>query len=81
MVLRLARQHGPQAVNVLFERQAGVGNILRAISLGQPEVILHELAQVEIPVASYLAIADQNIQRIHLRCAVGKGFAVRKQPC
>ena len=79
MILRLARQHRPQAVNVLFEGQTGVGDIFRTVGLRQPEVVFHKLAQVEIPVASDLAVADQDIQRIHLRRAVGKGFAVREQ--
>ena len=80
MILRLARQHRPQVINVLFQGESRVGDIFCAVRFRHPEVVLHKLAQVEIPVASDLAVADQDIQRIHLRRAVGEGFTVRKQP-
>ena len=80
VILRFARQHRPQIINMFFQGQAGVRDVLFAVVLRQPEVILHKARQVKITVTTHLAIADQNIQRIHLRRAVGKGFAVRKQP-
>ncbi len=33
MVLRLARQHRPQAIDMLFKRQTGIGNVLFAVVL------------------------------------------------
>ncbi|MNS78348.1 hypothetical protein D3C72_1119570 [compost metagenome] len=79
MVLRLARQHWPQIINVLFQRKTRVGDILSGQRLGHPEVVFDKALQVEIPVASHLTVANKDIERIHFRRAVGEGFAISKQ--
>ena len=43
MILRLAGQHRPQLIDVLFQRQVGVGGVNVGLALRQPEVVLNEL--------------------------------------
>ncbi len=79
VILRLTGQHRPQVVDMFLEREGRIGNILARQDFRQPEVILHKLAQIEVPVTSYLTVADEDIERIHFWCAVGESFAVGKQ--
>ena len=81
VILRLARQHRPQVINVFFQGEAGIRDILFTVVLRQPEVILHKARQVKIPMTTHFTVADQDIQRVHFRRAVWESFAVRKQPC
>ena len=79
MILWFARQHRPQLIDMLFQRIFRVRNIFTGGRFREPEVVLDEASQIKIAVAFNLAIADQNIQRIHFRCTVGEGFAIGKQ--
>ncbi|MNE54347.1 hypothetical protein D3C80_1491210 [compost metagenome] len=81
MILRLARQHRPQIINMFFERQTRVRDIFGCQVFRHPEVILNEALQIKVAMTSNLTVANQNIQRIHLRRAVRERFAVRKQAC
>ena len=78
MILRLAGQHRPQLIDVLFQRQAGVRGVDVGLVLRQPEVVFNELSQVEVGLTFDLAVVAQDVQRIVFRRAVGESFAVGK---
>ena len=76
MILRLARQHRPQLIDMLFQRICRVRNIFTGGRFREPEVVLDEASQIKVAVAFNFAIADQNVQRVHFGRTIREGFAI-----
>ena len=58
MILRLARQHRPQLIDMLFQRTFRVRNVFAGGRFREPEMVLDEASQIEVPMAFNLAIAN-----------------------
>ncbi|MNM98950.1 hypothetical protein D3C81_1114970 [compost metagenome] len=75
----LARQHRPQAVDMVAQGVVGVGDIVLVRNRLAREMRLHECIEREIRRLALRAIALQDDLRRHQRHAVGKCLAVSEQ--
>jgi hypothetical protein len=76
MFVRLAREHGPEVVDIVGQGFVGIGNVMAGRHGLQDEVRVDEGGQIEIGCGLPGAVIGKNLRGITFRNAVDEGFAV-----